>query len=112
MPVTTSSLLSTLLLSIPLLFPYATDAAVIKKDLSTAVLNKADTTVLVDSAVTFTVFSSYSECTIGQNSARYTNPDAGCYELPGQSMDVNAITNTCRGMYPNLSHDRCKAYKS
>jgi hypothetical protein len=99
MPATTTSMLSTLLLSIPLLFPYVTDAAVIKKDVSTAILNNADTAALVDAAVTFTVFSSYSECTIGQNSAQYTNPDAGCYELPGQSMDVNAIANTCRGMY-------------
>jgi len=99
MPATTSSMLSTLLLAIPLLFPSTAAAvAVVKKDVTSAVV-VASEAALVDAAVTFTSFPSRSECLSNQSGTRYANPDAGCYHLPGQSMDVNGIAGGCRGMY-------------
>ncbi|KAI4943026.1 hypothetical protein J4E86_009973 [Alternaria arbusti] len=66
MPATTSSMLSTLLLAIPLLFPSAaTAAAVVKKDVSSAVV-VASEAALVDAAVTFTLFSSDAQCRANQ----------------------------------------------
>lgn len=103
MPAATSSMLCTLLLAIPLLFPSAAAAAaVVKKDVSSAVVVAADA-ALVDAAVTFTVFPSYAQCLSNQSGTRYANPDAGCYGLPGSSMDVNAIAGGCRGMYFHLA---------
>ena len=102
MPTTTSSMLSTLLLAIPLLFPYVTTAAaVVKKDVASAVVVVSET-ALVDQAVTFTLFSSDAQCRANQGT-RYANPDGGCYSLPQNSMDVNAIADSCRGMYFNFS---------
>ncbi|KAI4621221.1 uncharacterized protein J4E87_006849 [Alternaria ethzedia] len=89
-------MLSTLLLAIPLLFPSSTAAAaVVKKDVSSTVV-VASEAALVDAAVTFTSFPSRSQCLSNQSGTRYANPDAGCYHLPGQSMDINGIAGGCR----------------
>jgi len=112
MPATTSSTLSTLLLAIPLLFPSATTAAaVVKKEVSSAIVAASDA-AFVDAAVTFTSFPSRSECLSNQSGTRYANPDAGCYHLPGQSMDVNGIAGGCRGMYYRLSMVECEGLRA
>ncbi|KAK4457976.1 hypothetical protein QBC42DRAFT_350022 [Cladorrhinum samala] len=45
-------------------------------------------------AVVFTSWSSSRQCS--GSSAGYTNADGTCYSLPGQSLRVDRITNTCR----------------
>jgi len=48
-------------------------------------------------AVVFTSWSSSRQCS--GSSAGYTNADGTCYSLPGQSLRVDRITNTCRSEY-------------
>ncbi|KAK4182341.1 hypothetical protein QBC35DRAFT_510167 [Podospora australis] len=46
-------------------------------------------------AVVFTTWADTRQCNTNSKSS-WTNSDGPCYSLPGQSMSVGSIANTCR----------------
>ncbi|KAM7212193.1 hypothetical protein V8F06_012445 [Rhypophila decipiens] len=58
---------------------------------------KPDTTLAIreDKAVIFEAWSTTRMCNDGSSSS-YTYADVGCDALPGQSISINSIADTCR----------------
>ncbi|KAK4664714.1 uncharacterized protein QC763_506955 [Podospora pseudopauciseta] len=53
---------------------------------------------LVDPAVVFDTWSDTRTCNTDGKSS-WTNSDQGCFSLPGQSLTVRSIADTCRSEY-------------